>query len=118
GEGQDLESEDVDAHRLGRPLVLTDGHPTTPDAGVVEVAEDDDDEDDEGDEDEVVVAGARDLDAEDGVGLPEVEPEEVQVRDGVDAVGPAGDHRARLAVEVEHRQPEDLTEGEGDDGEI
>lgn len=48
----------------------------------------------------------------------EVEPEEVQVRDAGDAVGAVGQLRSVVAIEVEHRQSEDLTEAEGHDGEV
>ena len=48
----------------------------------------------------------------------EVEPEEVQVGDGGDAVGPVGEVGPVVAVEVEHGQAEDLTEAERHDGEV
>ena len=117
-ERQDLQSEDVDAHRLGGALVLTDGDPPATDPAVVEPDEDEDHEGDEHQQQEVVVAEPAQGDAGQRVGGPEVEPEEVQVRDAGDAVGAVGEVRTVVPVEVEHREPEDLTETQGDDGEV
>ena len=43
GEGEELEAEDVDAHRLGGLLVLADRDPAPADAAVVQPGEDQDD---------------------------------------------------------------------------
>ena len=59
---------------------------------------------------EVVVAEPAERDAGDRVHLAEVEPEELEVGDGGDAVGPVREVGAVVAVEVEHREAEDLAE--------
>ena len=48
GEREELQAEDVDAHRLGGRLVLADGDPAAADPAVVEPDEDQDDEGDAG----------------------------------------------------------------------
>jgi len=52
------------------------------------------------------------------MGVTEVEAADGQVRDRGDAVGAVGQVRAVGAVEVAHRQAEDLTEAERDDGQV
>src|SRR4051812_40478945 len=54
GEGQQLQAEDVDAHRLGGTFVLTDGHPAATDPAVIEPGEDEDDEHQQQQQQEVV----------------------------------------------------------------
>ena len=118
GEGEELEAEDVDAHRLGGLLVLADGHPAATDPAVVQPDEDQDDQAEHEQQQEVVVGEAAQRDAEQLVGLAEVEPEQDQVGDGRDAVGAVGQVRPGLAVQVDHGDPEDLAEGQGDDGQV
>lgn len=52
------------------------------------------------------------------MGFAEVEAEDLQVGDVGDAHGAVGDVGAGGAVEVEHGDAENLTEAEGDDGEV
>lgn len=118
GEGEQLEPEGVDAHGGGRGLVLADGDPGTADAGFPGAAEDEHDDGGEDEHQQVVVGGPAEVEAEDVVLEPEVEPEEVEVGDAGDALGAVGEVGAAVAVEVVHGEAEDLTEAERDDGEV
>ena len=93
GEGEELEAEDVDAHRLGGLLVLADGHPAATDPAVVEPDEDQDDQPEHQQQQEVVVREPAQRDAEQHVRFAEVEAEQNEVGDGGDAVGAVGQVR-------------------------
>lgn len=117
-ERDELDAEAVDAHGGGGGLVFADGDPGAADAGVGGAVEDDDD--DRGDEQhqQEVVREAAEGDSGDVVAASEVEPEDLEVRDHGDAVGAVGEVGSGGAVHVLDGDPEDLSEAEGDDGEV
>src|SRR4249920_1180238 len=96
-EREELQAEDVDAHGLGRLLVLPDRHPATANAGVVEPDEDQNDKRDQHQQQEVVVGEAAERDTQQYVRIAEVEAEKVEVGNRRNAVGSVRNVRAGLA---------------------
>lgn len=118
GEGEQLEPEGVDAHGGGCGLVLADGDPGAADAGVPGAAEDQDDDGGDDEHQQVVVGLPAEGEGADVVAESEVDPEEVEVGDAGDALGAVGEVGSAVAVEVVDGDAEDLSEAEGDDGEV
>lgn len=118
GERDELHPEAVDAHGERGGLVLADGDPGPADAGVAAAPEDEDDDGRDQQHQEEVVREPADGEPADVVRDAQVEAQDVQVRDGRDAVGAVGDVRAGGAVGVVHGDTEDLTEAEGHDGQV
>ena len=75
GEREELGADRVDAHHLGRDLVLADGHPGAAHARPFQVSRDDDGDDDERD---------AEIDRREAADHAELEPEEAGRIDGVD----------------------------------
>ena len=118
GECEELQPEDVDAHGLGGLLVLSDGHPATANAGVVEPDEHQNDKRDQHQQQEVVVGEAAERDTQRYMRLAEVEAEKNKVGNRGNAVGSVRNVRAGLAVQVDHGNAEDLTERQRHDGQV
>src|SRR4030095_6182024 len=86
-ECEELQPKDVDAHGLGRLLVLPDGHPATADAGIVEPDEHQNDKRDQYQQKEVVVGEAAERDTQHYMRIAEVEAEKREVGNRGNAVG-------------------------------
>ena len=114
--GEQLDIAGIDAHRLGGDLVLADRHPGASEPGILQPNGDDDDDDRQDQEQVVVQIDRRDLDVEEGLGLAQAYPGDLDRVDIGDALRAVGDIDRR--VQVVQEDSDDFAEAECHDGQI
>src|SRR5690606_32567472 len=114
--GQQLDVARIDAHGLGRDLVLAHGFPGTAYARVLQAHADDDDDDGQQQEQVIIVFGSSNAEAEQRLRAPEGELADGEGIDAVYALRTVGDVDGR--IQVVHEDAHDFAEPQGHDGQV